>query len=74
MCMGHYTPEKRARKVITIDEEGKTYMWHAEKICWKIKILQDSISPPWLPFGSGEFRYTIHCFDTIKGGLRIAAI
>ncbi len=31
--MGHYTPEERARKVIIINKEGKTYMWHAEKIC-----------------------------------------
>jgi hypothetical protein len=31
--MGHYTPEERARKVIAINEEGKTYMRHAEKIC-----------------------------------------
>ncbi len=30
---GNYAPEERARKVIIIDEEGKAYMRHAEKIC-----------------------------------------
>jgi hypothetical protein len=31
--MGNRTPEERARKVTIINEEGKTYMRHAEKIC-----------------------------------------
>ena len=34
---GDYTAEERARRVMTIDEEGKTYMRHAKKICRKIK-------------------------------------
>jgi hypothetical protein len=42
---GGYTTEERARKVITIDEEGKAYMRHAEKICCKIK----SCRIPFLP-------------------------
>ncbi len=31
--VGNYMPEERARKVTIIDEEGKTYKRHAEKIC-----------------------------------------
>ena len=42
---GHYTSEKRARRVIAIDEEGKTYMQHAEKFCWKIKSCRIPFSP-----------------------------
>ncbi len=42
---GHYTPEERARKVIAIDEEGKTYMRHAEKICRKTKSCRVPFSP-----------------------------
>ncbi len=43
--MGVYTAEERARKVITIDEEGKAYMCHAEKICRKIKSCCIPFSP-----------------------------
>jgi hypothetical protein len=43
--MGHYIPEERARKVIANDEEGKTYMRHAEKIFRKIKSSRISFSP-----------------------------
>ncbi len=42
---GGYTTEERARKVITIDKEGKAYMRHTEKICHKIK----SCRIPFLP-------------------------
>ncbi len=42
---GMYTPEERARKVMKIDEEGKAYMRHAEKICRKIKICKIPFSP-----------------------------
>ncbi len=31
--MGNFMPEERARKVITIDKEGKAYMQHAEETC-----------------------------------------
>jgi hypothetical protein len=43
--MGTYLDSERARRVIKIDEEGKTYMRHAEKICHKIKCCQ-------IPFSS----------------------
>ncbi len=43
--MGHYIPEERAQKVIAIDEEGKTYMRHAEKICQRIKSCRIPFSP-----------------------------
>ncbi len=36
-------PEGRAGKVIKIDEEGKAYMPHAEKICRKIKNMQNPL-------------------------------
>ena len=42
---GGYTAEERARKVITIDEEGKACMRHAEKICRKIKSCRIPFSP-----------------------------
>ncbi len=42
---GEYTTEERARKVITIDEEGKAYMHHTEKICRKIKSCCIPFSP-----------------------------
>jgi len=42
---GDYTAEERARKVIIIDEEGKAYMRHAEKICRKIKSCHIPFSP-----------------------------
>ena len=42
---GEYTAEERARRVIIIDEEGKTYMRHAEKICRKIKSCRIPFSP-----------------------------
>jgi hypothetical protein len=34
---GAYLNLERGRRVIMIDEEGKTYMQHTEKICCKIK-------------------------------------
>jgi hypothetical protein len=34
---GGYSAEDTARRVITINEEGKAYMHCAEKICQKIK-------------------------------------
>ncbi len=40
---GVFTPEVRAKIVIGIDKEGKTYMHHVEKICRKIKLC-------WIPF------------------------
>ncbi len=40
---GEYSAAERARKVLAIDEEGKAYMRHAEKICRKIKSC-------WIPF------------------------
>jgi hypothetical protein len=42
---GTYLDSERARRVIKIDEEGKTYMWHVEKICQKIKCCQIPLSP-----------------------------
>ncbi len=42
---GMYTPEERAGKVMKIDEEGKAYMRHAEKICRKIKPCKIPFSP-----------------------------
>jgi hypothetical protein len=38
-----YFAVEQARKVLAIDEEGKAYMRHAEKICRKIKLC-------WIPF------------------------
>jgi hypothetical protein len=38
-------PEERAGNVMKIDEEQKTYMHHAEKICRKIKTCKISFSP-----------------------------
>jgi hypothetical protein len=43
--MGDYTAAERAKRVTKIDEEGKAYMRHAEKICRKIK----SCRIPFLP-------------------------
>jgi hypothetical protein len=34
---GTYSNSERARRVIMINKEGKTYMQHTEKICCKIK-------------------------------------
>jgi hypothetical protein len=34
---GDFTPDKRAKIVISIDKEGTSYMRHVEKICRKIK-------------------------------------
>jgi hypothetical protein len=42
---GKYSTKETARRVIIIDEEGKTYMQHAEKICRKIKCCRIPISP-----------------------------
>ena len=42
---GNYTAAERARKVTIIDEEGKAYMRHAEKICRKIKSCRIPFSP-----------------------------
>ena len=43
--MGNYSAAERARRVIIIDEEGKAYMHHAEKICRKIKSCRIPFSP-----------------------------
>jgi hypothetical protein len=40
-----YSAAERARKVLAIDEEGKAYMRHAEKICRKIKSCRIPFSP-----------------------------
>ncbi len=45
MHTGVYSDERRARKVIIIDEEGKAYMWREEKICRKIKCCCIPFSP-----------------------------
>jgi hypothetical protein len=42
---GTYSEELRAAKIIAIDEEGKTYMRKAEKICRKIKCCRIAFSP-----------------------------
>jgi hypothetical protein len=42
---GNYSDEERARRVIIINKEGKAYMWHAEKICRKIKCCRVPFSP-----------------------------
>ena len=42
---GDYTAEERAKRVIIIEEEGKAYMRHAEKICRKIKSCRIPFSP-----------------------------
>jgi hypothetical protein len=43
--MGAYSNSERAWRVIMIDEEGKTYMRHAEKKCCKIKCCLILFSP-----------------------------
>jgi hypothetical protein len=43
--MGNYTPKERARKVTIIDEEGETYLRHAEKICQNVKSCRIPFSP-----------------------------
>ncbi len=43
--MGGYLDDERARRVMIIDEEGKAYMRHAEKICRKIKCCRIPFSP-----------------------------
>jgi len=42
---GKYSDSERAKKVIIIDEEGKAYMRHAEKICRKLKCCRIPFSP-----------------------------
>jgi hypothetical protein len=42
---GGYPAEETAYKVIAIDDEGKSYMRHAEKICRKIKCCKIPFSP-----------------------------
>ena len=42
---GPYSASIRARKVIVIDEEGKAYMRHAEKVCRKLKCCRIAFSP-----------------------------
>jgi hypothetical protein len=42
---GGYTQRETARRVIAINEEGKQYMSHAEKICRKIKCCRIPFSP-----------------------------
>jgi hypothetical protein len=41
---GDYAQEERASRVMKIDEEGKAYMCHAEKICRKIKTCKIPLS------------------------------
>jgi hypothetical protein len=67
---GDFTAEERARRVMTIDEEGKTYMRHAKKICRKIKACRI----PFLPSGSGGYRCTTLFCDFTKGVSRIEGI
>jgi hypothetical protein len=43
--IGKYSTEETAKRVIIIDEEGKAYMRHAEKICRKIKCCQIPFLP-----------------------------
>ena len=40
-----HSSSKWARKVIMIDEEGKAYMRHAEKVCRKLKCCRIAFSP-----------------------------
>jgi hypothetical protein len=40
-----YWEAERAMKLIIIDEEGKAYMWQAEKICRTIKCCHIPFSP-----------------------------
>jgi hypothetical protein len=42
---GAYSDSKQARKVIIIDEEGKAYMSHVEKVCRKLKCCCIPFSP-----------------------------
>jgi hypothetical protein len=42
---GGYLAGERARRVMIIDEEGKAYMRHTEKICRKIKCCRIPFSP-----------------------------
>jgi hypothetical protein len=42
---GGYSAEETANKVIAIDDEGKSYMQHAEKICRNIKCCKNPFSP-----------------------------
>ena len=42
---GNYSMAERATRVMAIDEEGKAYMRHAEKICHKIKSCRIPFSP-----------------------------
>ncbi len=62
-----YTPEERASKVIKIDEEGKAYMQHAEKICRKIKTRKIPFSPKasiWIR--QAQVYYSLLCFHQRK--------
>jgi hypothetical protein len=42
---GKYSDEIRAKRIITIDKEGKAYMRRVEKICRKIKCCRIPFSP-----------------------------
>jgi hypothetical protein len=59
---GDLTPEERARKVIGIDKEGKTYMCHVEKIC-------RNIISCWIPFLPN--RYITLSSGFIKADIKI---
>ena len=42
---GAYSENKRSRKVIIIDKEGKAYMRHTKKVCRKLKCCRIPFSP-----------------------------
>jgi hypothetical protein len=42
---GAFTDSERQQHIIIIDEEGKAYMQHAEKICRKLKSCRIPFSP-----------------------------
>jgi hypothetical protein len=75
---GGYSAEETARRVIAINEEGKSYMRHAEKICRKIKCCQIPFSPKasiWIQ--RVQVDYSLLCFHQGKiknqGNLKRAA-
>jgi hypothetical protein len=57
---GKYSAKEMAKRVIIIDEEGKAYMRHAEKICRKIKYCQI----PFLPEASTWIR-RVHVYYSL---------
>jgi hypothetical protein len=70
---GNYSDKERARRVTVMDEEGKAYMWQAEKICRKIKCCQIPFSPKaeiWIQ--CVQVYYSLLRYH--KGRIKIAAI